>query len=53
MRTHFTHGSHLPSGDLEHRAMVSGIAILLLVLLLYLLGVILTAPHSTVISLGA
>lgn len=53
MRTYFTHGWHLPAGDTEHRALVSGIVILLFALLLYLLGLALSAPHITVISLGA
>ena len=50
MRTYFTHGSHLPTGDVQHRAMISGIVILLLALLLYLMGLALAAPHTTVIS---
>ena len=52
MRTYFTHGSHLPTGDAEHRAIISGMVILLLALLLYLMGLVLSAPHTTVISLG-
>lgn len=51
MRTYFTHGSHLPTGDADRRIMISGIAILLLALLMYLLGLALSAPHTTVISL--
>ena len=52
MRTYFTHGSHLPTGDAQHRAIISGITILLLALLLYLVALALSAPHTTVISLG-
>ena len=53
MRTYFTHGSHFPTGDIQNRAILSGIAIVLLALLLYLLGLALSSPHTTVISLGA
>lgn len=51
MRTSTPSGPHLPFGDSQHRIAVSGIILMILALLLFLMAFMLSAPHTVVLSL--